>query len=581
MNLLFLNVGRRCELVESFRRALQRRGSGWIFGSDISPLAPGLQVVDQSAIFPDGDSPEFPAFLSDFCCDHGIDLVIPTIDPDLARLDSIRLAFEQKNPGCRLLLPRSFTVQHALDKRLSKQLFAELGAEVPEFADPNGNSFPVFVKPPRGSSGKGARVVHDRDTLRQRLAENPELIVERVVAGPEYTVDVLLDFSGRALCAVSRRRIRVREGEVLQGVIERNENLEKLAMRLAEGFRATGPVTVQFRRAEQERFLAIELNARMAGGLPLTIAAGADWPGWILDLCSEKPVNTRVSVEDGLIMTRCDRSFFLPGHRVSPVSGTGVPGGITAPIFQERLSSAQGWIFDMDDTLYPERDFVFSGFRAVAAKVYDDLRLDIEGELREAFAHGMRGDLFTRALRLAGIPVEEPYVKSLVNIYRTHLPEIRPYLDVIPMLTHLKRRGARIALMTDGWHQVQEKKLSALGIAFFFDEIVFTDSIRGTSGWKPAADGFLQCLRSLQLEAHQCVFLGDNPAKDFVGARRLGITTVRIQRRGGEHENEQPIDADHAPDLSYTSLQEILSDLERHPDLPAKTTTKPQLGHLA
>jgi FMN phosphatase YigB (HAD superfamily) len=577
MNLLFLNVGRRCELVESFRGALRRRGNGRIFGSDVSPLAPGLQVVDHSAIFPDGDSAEFPVFLGDFCRDHGIDLLIPTIDPDLARLDSIRPAFEKNNPKCRLLLPGAFVLQHALDKRLSKKLFAELGAEVPEFADPNGDRFPVFVKPPRGSSGKGAGVVYDRDTLRQRLAQNPELIVEHVVEGPEYTVDVLLDFSGRALCAVSRRRIRVREGEVLQGIIERNESLEKLAMRLAEGFRATGAVTVQFRRADPERFLAIELNARMAGGLPLTIAAGADWPGWILDLCLERPVNTRVSIEDGMIMTRCDRSFFLPP--ASQVSAVGVPGGISSPVIQERLRTAQGWIFDMDDTLFPERDFVLSGFRAVAVKVYDDFQLDIEGELREAFIHGMRGDLFTRALRRAGIPVEEHYVKSLVNVYRTHLPEIRPYLDVIPMLTHLKERGARVALMTDGWHQVQERKLTALGIASFFDEIVFTDSIRGTSSWKPAADGFLQCLRSLHLDAPGCVFVGDNPAKDFVGARRLGITTVRIQRRGAEHENQQPIDADHAPDLSYPSLQEILSDLEHH--VPGMTTARPQLGHPA
>jgi HAD superfamily hydrolase (TIGR01509 family) len=563
--------------VESFRKALRRRGNGRIFGSDISPLAPGLQVVDHSAIFPHGDSAEFPVFLSNFCRDHEIDLVIPTIDPDLARLDSMRAAFEKKNPKCRLLLPCSFTLQYALDKRLSKKLFAELGADVPEFADPNEDCFPLFVKPPRGSSGKGAGVVYDRDTLYQRLVENPELIVEQVVAGPEYTVDVLLDLSARALCAVSRRRIRVREGEVLQGIVERNKNLERLAMQLAEGFRATGPVTVQFRRPDSERFVAIELNARMAGGLPLTIAAGADWPGWILDIYMEKPVDTRVKIDDGMIMTRCDRSFFLsPPFQVPPVA---MPGKITLPIIHERLRTAQGWIFDMDDTLYPERDFVFSGYRAVAAKIYDDFHFDIEGDLREAFVQGVRGDLFTRALRLAGMPAEEHYVKSLVNVYRTHLPEIRPYLDVVPMLTHLKRRGLRIALITDGWQQVQEKKLAALGIASFFSDIIFTDSIAGTNSWKPATDGFLQCLRSLQLDANQCVFVADNPVKDFIGARKLGITTVRIQRRGAEHENEQPIDTDHAPDFSYNSLQEILIDLKREHDVPEKTTT--QLGHLA
>jgi putative hydrolase of the HAD superfamily len=287
-------------------------------------------------------------------------------------------------------------------------------------------------------------------------------------------------------------------------------------------------------------------------------------------------VNTRVNIADGMVMTRCDRSFFLPSHRLSEISASALPNRIPPPVVKERLRTARGWIFDMDDTLYPERDFVFSGFRAVAAKVYDDFRLDIEGELREAFIQGLRGDLFTRALQLAGVPVEEHYIKSLVKVYRTHLPEIRPYVDVIPMLTDLKKRGMKIALMTDGWHQAQEKKLAALGIASFFEEIVFTDSIRGTSSWKPAADGFLKCLRSLQLDAHESLFLGDNPVKDFVGARKLGITTVRIQRRGAEHENKQPIDANHAPDLSYTSLQEILGDLEREHDFPGKTRMQRQ-----
>ena len=313
MNLFFLNVGRRCELVEAFRRALALRGGGIIFGSDVSPLAPGLQVVDHSVIFPHGDSRYFAETLLNYCRFNEISLVIPTIDPDLVRLDALVGRFASELPSCRLLISPSFTLRHARDKRLSRRLFAELGAEVPTEVslDDPGFSFPVFVKPFDGSGGQGAEIVHDQAILLNRLQENPTLMLENVVTGSEYTVDVLCDFQAKALCAVSRRRIKVRSGEVVQGVVERNRKLEVLASTLAEGFRATGPVTVQFLRPNEGRFVAMEINARMGGGLPLTIAAGADWPEWILDLYMGRKPYLDKNIIDGLVMTRCDRSFFL------------------------------------------------------------------------------------------------------------------------------------------------------------------------------------------------------------------------------------------------------------------------------
>jgi len=328
MNILFLNVGRRCELVESFREALKKRTGGNIFGSDIDPLAPGLQVVDYARLFPSGDSKEFPKFLLDFCKKELIDLVIPTIDPDLIRLDRIRNLFNLELPECRLLLSPSFTIKYSRDKRLSKLLFTKLGVDVPMAINPQDPDlkYPVFVKPFDGSSGIGACVVHSKEYLFEKLKQEPNLMIEQIVEGPEYTVDVLCDFSGKALIAVPRKRIKVRGGEVVQSVVERNKKLENLSMKIAEGFKATGPVTIQFRSADACSFVAMEINARVGGGLPLAIASGADFPGWILDLCLGKEVNTDIPIVDGLVMTRCDRSFFLKIEQITMLQGhTGAP----------------------------------------------------------------------------------------------------------------------------------------------------------------------------------------------------------------------------------------------------------------
>lgn len=566
MNLLFLNVGRRCELVESFQRALTMRGGGKIFGSDISALAPALQVVDQPVLFPHGDSPDFGDTLLEYCRCHNIGLVVPTIDPDLLRLDALAERFAAQLPDCRLLVSPSFTLRHARDKRLSRKLFAELGAEVPEEVSLNDPKllFPLFVKPFDGSGGDGAGIVLDRAALLSRLQENPELMVEKIVTGPEYTVDVLCDFFGKALCAVPRRRIRIRSGEVVQGVVERNRELEELALKLAEGFQAIGPVTLQFRRPDEGCFVAMEINARMGGGLPLTIAAGGDWPGWILDMCMAKTPDTMTNIAEGLVMTRCDRSFFITQGNLEKLKD---PHNIYRPSLsvdlRNRLCRAKGWLFDMDDTLYPERDFVFSGYRAVAAKVHADFKVDIEGELRQRFIQGERGDLFSRALRFFGLPFDEGYVETLVHVYRSHSPDILPFVDVIPTLEFLKARGAVVGLVSDGWMTVQQSKMDSLNIAKYFDSIVFTDSINGVKSWKPAPDGFQKCLAELDLEASDAVFVGDNPKKDFIGARMLGMNTIRIRRRGAEHEFNRSVSTEFEPDVSYSSFSEICNLFEK------------------
>ncbi len=312
------------------------------------------------------------------------------------------------------------------------------------------------MSPYNGSAGIGAQVVNTYDEFMMLISQNSSLMVEEVVQGPEYTVDVLCDFKGKAIFPVARKRIKVRGGEVCQGIIERNKPLEQLAKNLAVGFNCQGPVTIQFRSPAPDNFVAMELNARMGGGLPLTIAGGANWPGWILDLCNNESPKLNITVTDKLLMTRYDSSFFIKKSNAP-----------TSPIKTGNLAGIKGVVFDMDDTLYPEKDFVFSGYRAVSEYVFNDFGIDVESRLQSLFAGGMRGDLFSNVLKHYQLEFDENYVLKLVSIYRTHSPSIRPYVD-IQALNTLKNNGILLGVLTDGWLSVQQNKLDALGIKNLF-----------------------------------------------------------------------------------------------------------------
>jgi putative hydrolase of the HAD superfamily len=260
-------------------------------------------------------------------------------------------------------------------------------------------------------------------------------------------------------------------------------------------------------------------------------------------------------------MTRTDRSIFLPPARLA------APRGIDQPL-------PAVIVFDMDDTLYPEADFVRSGHRAVAERVWQDLGVDIEPVLRRRFAAGQRGDLMSAALAELSITVADDYVgRVLVPVYREHAPSIRPHVETIAVLTELRRRGHRLALLTDGWAAVQRRKLAALGLECFFDEIVITDEL-GREAWKPSPLGFRRLLSALEVSGEQAVYVSDNPLKDFAGPNGLGMRTIRIVRPGTEHASALPPSASHRPQRVIHALTELRADRlkrEHHEELGIRT----------
>jgi putative hydrolase of the HAD superfamily len=209
--------------------------------------------------------------------------------------------------------------------------------------------------------------------------------------------------------------------------------------------------------------------------------------------------------------------------------------------------------FDLDDTLYPEAEFVRSGFREVGNWSWKTLNRDPYTtfcELVELFENGVRGIVFNTWVARHGLSPN--LIGDMVTVYREHFPTIEPFPGVREMLTDL-RREFRLGLLSDGLLAIQERKLSALGIGHLFDTVVFSDRI-GREFWKPSVKPFLELLRSLQVTAKETVYIGDNPVKDFVACRQLGMYSIWLQHSSGIYSRLKP-ESDGSPDYVETSIE--------------------------
>lgn len=168
-------------------------------------------------------------------------------------------------------------------------------------------------------------------------------------------------------------------------------------------------------------------------------------------------------------------------------------------------------VFDLDDTLVPERDFVVSGFRAVSGP--------LGGRMIELFDAGEK-DVFGRVS--GAMPKER-----MLQIYREHKPILELAPGVRELLEWLRGDDHPLGLITDGRSVTQRNKIEALGIQQLLDEIVISEEFGSA---KPDERNFR--VFESKFPGRACAYVGDNLAKDFVTPNRLGWTTVCLLDRG-------------------------------------------------
>ena len=214
--------------------------------------------------------------------------------------------------------------------------------------------------------------------------------------------------------------------------------------------------------------------------------------------------------------------------------------------------TAKTVVLDLDDTLYLERDFARSGYAAVGRSLSHLLDSERFATVcYELLAIGHRGDIFDRALDYCGIAAEHRDIPELVRIYREHEPDIALCKDVPGFLDRFA--GKRLALISDGPAEMQERKLRALGLADRFDHCILTGKWKGEYG-KPHPRAFVEIQQSSGHASEEHVYIADNATKDFLAPNSMGWLTIQLFRPGRVHSKPPPSE-DHSPRLSLTDLK--------------------------
>jgi putative hydrolase of the HAD superfamily len=191
-------------------------------------------------------------------------------------------------------------------------------------------------------------------------------------------------------------------------------------------------------------------------------------------------------------------------------------------------------VFDLDDTLYLERDYVRSGFRAVGTWAESALGVpDFADRAWRLFEAGMHGATFQTVLAECGKRPEPDTVAHMVNIYRCHSPAIELLPDAVHCLSELKGK-ALLAIVTDGPADCQKSKCDSVGLGDFFDIIVCTGDW-GEEFYKPHRRAFEFRQTQVGGADSNFAYVADNPLKDFHAPIQLGWDTVRVRRPGGLH----------------------------------------------
>jgi putative hydrolase of the HAD superfamily len=191
-------------------------------------------------------------------------------------------------------------------------------------------------------------------------------------------------------------------------------------------------------------------------------------------------------------------------------------------------------VLDLDDTLYLERDYASSGFRAVGRWVQQEFgRTGFADRCRALLDAGVRGTVFDQALQQVGLPADRLVIRRLVTLFRAHRPEIELLPDARRFLVQWQE-AAWLALISDGPLVAQRRKVRTLDLERWLDRCILTDAW-GKAYWKPCPRAYQEVQRYFRVDPRQCVYVADNPDKDFVACHQLGWMSVRIRRSRGLH----------------------------------------------
>ena len=282
MNILILSAGTRNKIVEYFVKAFA--GKGKVIATDMSNLAPAIYEADKYYIVPRMTDPGYIDSILEICKKEEIDGILSLIDPELSLLAKNEKLF--KAFGVKIIGSSYELCEMSLDKYqmflwLNKHGYkcAKSYMNKEEFYEDIKNekiTYPVFVKPARGSASIAISKVYDQETVELLFAHDEDLMIQEYLNGQEIGADVYIDMvSGQVISIFTKKKIKMRAGETDKAVSFKDEKLFTLIkiFVLEAGYR--GQIDIDIFDINGEYYIS-EVNPRFGGGYPHAYESGCN-----------------------------------------------------------------------------------------------------------------------------------------------------------------------------------------------------------------------------------------------------------------------------------------------------------------
>jgi len=318
-NILITSAGKRVSLVRAFQKELKNYDKeSKVYTADANPnLSSACHISERSIKLPKVNHKNFLKILIAECSKNEIKLVIPTIDTELLLLAENKDLL--KRMGIDVVISSLEFVKKCRDKRLIHDFFDSKGIEVAKEYDKDQLEFPLFIKPSDGSRSVDTFFIRTKEDLTDYHFQNEKFMFLEYIDQTkfvEYTCDLYYNKEGELKCAVPRKRIEVRDGEVSKGKTTKNELLTLIKKKLSKIEGVRGCLTAQFFfNEETKRIVAIEINPRFGGGYPLSYRAGANFPKMLMEeYFMNKKIKYFENWKKNLLMLRYDDEVLIENY---------------------------------------------------------------------------------------------------------------------------------------------------------------------------------------------------------------------------------------------------------------------------
>ena len=311
MNILILSSGTRNKVVQYFKKALA--GKGNVICTDMSNMAPSIYEADRFYTVPRMTAPGYIDVILDICRKEKIDGVLSLIDPELSLLAQNKEKFAAVGTT---VIGSSYTLcEMSLDKFQMYQWLNAHGYRCAKsymdkeafYRDVEAGkiSYPVFVKPARGSASIAISKVYDKETIDLLFAHSDGLMIQEFLDGQEIGADVYIDMISKEVVSIfTKKKILMRAGETDKAISFRDEKLFSLISRFVKEAGYLGQIDIDIFEIHGEYYIS-EVNPRFGGGYPHAYECGCDHIELIVNNLQHRANSPRIGAyEEGICMMK-------------------------------------------------------------------------------------------------------------------------------------------------------------------------------------------------------------------------------------------------------------------------------------